>query len=829
MCISYNMLATKNNTDKVMEPPAATSNKSNNSSIASTSEFHSSTNTTIACPITSVAAAVNKVTANARRYTNNATVKKFTTTTLQKVRNKKKLLSLRNSNNNESESGGGAAAAASVYHYRRPVKPVANISRDLSECCTNSYTQISFGENSDSAKSSISTISSLDESSSSELSDIDLEIERIEKKIRMKESRLLPGMLHKTKREILAPVDPNRIYHPNWLKDEDAQKKDLYNLSRRNNLYFEKLGDPNCNQEEVSAWSEVDHPAKESSSLAKPSKPKFLYRYHDNTSLQINFRYFNDWRSHIIYYKQIKGYSHNQHLKNKLHHRLNGGNSNNKKPSDECNAANTNKSELRVVTDMKQTGLPYVESKTRLQPADTLENINLTLNQVSERNMEKSFQYANETQSGFFSKKSNGSFANINNQLNNITAQNQCAVQFAHKLNNLNSILSNTLHHQSITSVQNSLGTTTNQPLAAQATNAATAATKAFTSGSLNSSSFTGSNTNSYLLNPQTTLINTSNKTNNKLESYISSRKVKKSSLSSNKMDNNVQTLLDQIHHTSNLMQTAGSGAGSSGDTDRSTQVLPNVHRLKEKLDKTKKLQSIQAQHNNQFNGSNKNSSDNNPSNTSANNNRTLYNSTQKYVIEASKSGRHILSIQNETEYVVGTDTIKSKQTLVTSIDKSRGGDFYTRWSNLANHNSELNSIIKKNFMPDQSVSNASTITATPKNSTQQISNSIIKKKFSNLISLQSRIKHQQQETMNNIKRKHYSEADMVDTSLFGIQKSDSTARISKRKITQILAKSKEGKLITQSTGNLAGIQGTNSSSHFPRFIKDSHKVKITS
>lgn len=812
------MLATKNNTDKVMEPPAATSHSS---SVASTSELHSSGNATIAGPITSVAAAVNNATAN-RRYTNNATVKKFTTTTLQKVRNKKKLLNLRNSNNNESESGGGAAAAAaaaSVYHYRRPVKPVVNISRDLSECCTNSYTQISFDENSDSAKSSISTISSLAESSSSELSDIDLEIERIEKKIRMKESRLLPGMLHKTKREILAPADPNRIYHANWLKDEDAQKKDLYNLSRRNNHYFERLGDPDCNQEEVSAWSEVDHPAKESSSLAKPSKPKFLYRYHDNTNLQINYRYFNDWRSHIIYYKQIKGYSHNQHL-NKPHHRLNG--SNNKKPSDDS-APNKNKSELRVVTDMKQTGLPYVESKTRLQPADTLENINLTLNQVSERNMEKSFQYAAETQSGFFSKKSNGSMTNINSQLNNITAQNQCAVQFAHKLNNLNSILSNTLHHQSITSVQNSLGT--NQP--AQATTAATA-TKAFTSGSLNSSSFTGSNTNSYLLNPQTTLINnSSNKTNNKLESYISSRKVKNSSFSSNKMDNNVQTLLDQIHHTNNLMQTAG-GAGSGGDTDGSTQVLPNVRRLKEKLDKTKKLQSIQAQHNSQFIKGNKTSSDDNPS-TAENNNKTLYNSTQKYVIEASKSGRHILSIQNETEYVVGTDTIRSKQTLVTSIDKNRGGDFYTRWSNLANHNNELNSMIKKNFMPDQSVSNASTVTATPKNSTQQISNSILKKKFSNLISLQSRIKHQQQETMNNIKRKHYSEADMVDTSLFGIQKSDSTSRISKRKITQILAKSKDGKLITQSTGNLAGIQGTNSSSHFPRFIKESHKVKITS
>ena len=225
------MLATKNNNDKVMESPAGT----NTSNYASTSEMHAGS-----VAITSVAAAVTAAvnattqtttatttTLTRRTYNsthntnNNATVKKFTSTTLQKVR-KKKLLGVRNVSDSEPP-----AAAQSVY--RRPAKPVVNISRDLSE----NISQVSLDASGDSASKSSSSASStacsLDATSSSSLSDIDLEIERIEQKIRLKERRLLPGMLHKTRRQVGAPVEPGKVCHAGWLRDEDAQKKELYN------------------------------------------------------------------------------------------------------------------------------------------------------------------------------------------------------------------------------------------------------------------------------------------------------------------------------------------------------------------------------------------------------------------------------------------------------------------------------------------------------------------------------------------------------------------------------------------------------------------------
>ncbi len=218
------MLATKNNNDKVMESPAGT----NTSNYASTSEMHAG-NVAITSVAAAVTAAVNATTTqtttatttrrtyNNTHYTsNNATVKKFTSTTLQKVR-KKKLLGVRNGSDSEPHSV-----------YRRPAKPVVNISRDLSE----NISQVSLDASGDSASkssSASSTACSLDATSSSSLSDIDLEIERIEQKIRLKESRLLPGMLHKTRRQVGAPVEPGKVCHAGWLRDEDAQKKELYN------------------------------------------------------------------------------------------------------------------------------------------------------------------------------------------------------------------------------------------------------------------------------------------------------------------------------------------------------------------------------------------------------------------------------------------------------------------------------------------------------------------------------------------------------------------------------------------------------------------------
>jgi len=98
-----------------------------------------------------------------------------------------------------------------------------------------------------------------------------------------------------------------------------------------------------------------------------------------------------------LLYISTKGYSHNQHLSRPS--RL-------KRASEEATAT--------AAAAPRQTGLPFVESKgSRLQRGETLESVTLTLGQVSERNMERSFQYAAETQSAFFAKKSSGSLTNI--------------------------------------------------------------------------------------------------------------------------------------------------------------------------------------------------------------------------------------------------------------------------------------------------------------------------------------------------------------------------------------------------------------------------------
>lgn len=150
-----------------------------------------------------------------------------------------------------------------------------------------------------------------------------------------------------------------------------------------------------------------------------PSKPKntlkHFNKFNDPSGLQINYRYFNDWRSHIIYYKQIKGYSHNQHLN--AHMKLNRSSLSNLKKSPS-----------------------FLNDHTRSN-IETKDKLVYSLNSVSERNLEKSF-HIEHTQSGIFSKKVSGSYNSVNSQINNITAQNQCAVQYANKLNNLNHFLS---------------------------------------------------------------------------------------------------------------------------------------------------------------------------------------------------------------------------------------------------------------------------------------------------------------------------------------------------------------------------------------------------
>ena len=52
--------------------------------------------------------------------------------------------------------------------------------------------------------------------------------------------------------------------------------------------------------------------------LSNPKPTKAFKKSIANTdslgNTSINFRHFNDWRSHLIYFKLIKGYAHNQHL-----------------------------------------------------------------------------------------------------------------------------------------------------------------------------------------------------------------------------------------------------------------------------------------------------------------------------------------------------------------------------------------------------------------------------------------------------------------------------------------------------------------------------------
>ncbi len=181
-------------------------------------------------------------------------------------------------------------------------------------------------------------------------------------------------------------------------------------------------------QDEISSWHKitvVPKPGEVSNLVA--TKPKNTFKtskFNDTISLQINYRYFNDWRSHIIYYKQIKGYSHNQHIN----------------PSNNILYRNSNNAQSYYRGEKKPTNPEYCS----LKEIEKKDRFIYSINAVSERSIDRSFLFAENSQSGFFSKKTTGSFNSLNNQINNITAQNQCAVQFAHKLNSLSSNIQST-------------------------------------------------------------------------------------------------------------------------------------------------------------------------------------------------------------------------------------------------------------------------------------------------------------------------------------------------------------------------------------------------
>ena len=217
-------------------------------------------------------------------------------------------------------------------------------------------------------------------------------------------------MVNKAKSEPnLVYMEPSKSCHPNLLPNEDVQKKQMYNLSRKSVHYFElKLACSNSSQEEFGAWSDVSDlpPPKELSTQAKPSKsnPKVQIRTNDNSDQPNSYRYFNDWHSHIIYYKQIKGYSNDLCLCN---------------PEIDTWVPQQSVARSKYVLRSelhRQNTLPVVDSKLRQQHAaafeklrlfpgmasesktktsiEILEKLRKTLSQISEKSyLEKNSQY----------------------------------------------------------------------------------------------------------------------------------------------------------------------------------------------------------------------------------------------------------------------------------------------------------------------------------------------------------------------------------------------------------------------------------------------------
>ncbi len=375
-----------------------------------------------------------------KKYT---AVKKFTTTTLQKIKSRK----LKERQLQQQQE-----------------------SANLSE---NSEDSSSEGCNSASGSASVSSLS---ESSTSELSDIDLEIERIEKRIQIKEKRLFPGMVVKPK--VTSVVNTSKEYHPNYLKDEDGPKKELYNLERRENDFYSLLDNQGYNQDEISSWHKLslNKPVEISNLLA--GKPKNTFKgskFNENINLQINYRYFNDWRSHIIYYKQIKGYSHNQHI--------HPGNNNNILYRNSNNQGYNGK---RI--EMKSTAKPEYCSLTEIEKKD---RFIYSINAVSERSIDRSFLFTENSQTGFFSKKSTASFNSLSSQLNNITAQNQCTVNFAQKLNSLSSIIGTSNSSTVLASLPNKMVVDSNRNVPLSETHRSQVFNGTYQNSSNNSSSFT--------------------------------------------------------------------------------------------------------------------------------------------------------------------------------------------------------------------------------------------------------------------------------------------------------------------------------------------------
>jgi len=199
---------------------------------------------------------------------------------------------------------------------------------------------------------------------------------------------------------------------------------------------------------------------------------------------------------------------------------------------------------------------------------------------------------------------------------------------------------------------------------------------------------------------------------------------------------------------------------------------------------------------------------------------KTIYNTTHSYTVQASKSGRHIVSIKSDSE------PVQIQQASVERVARDKAADFYAKWSKLTNHGGEIKNIIQQSSLGG--VINEQTI-ATQRDP-RQISQSLIQKKFSNLISLQGKAKRFDQEVLSKQEAsKFHSETELVIGNVSeeeGVAlKAENSLKMSHKRIMKKLISNSKSKILSKSQGNLD--VATNSSSHFPKFIKETVRLNV--
>ena len=612
---------------------------------------------------------------------------------------------------------------------------------------TNLIERLSDSVLSESTSSSASNLSSSSlnyagSTNSSELSDIDLEIARIEKKIQIKEDLLMNEMIQNN---MLMKKVSN---HSKPLADDayDKLKREFMSSSKKQTDYQEE------DQDQITAWQDPANAVtriKESLTLIKPKTKKNKLFDPNNDSSFVSYRFFNDWRSHLIYYKQIKGYSHNLHL-----------------------------SKLAKTSHERYSSFDKGSSDLAAAPIDNnIKNSKMYSNLMVPSNAEKSF-YVSEAQSGFFNPK-NTALSSLNSQF---------AVQYVHKLNNLNNILSSTQigpNNLNLSKLANSSGI----------------------------NNFNGSNNSSMV-------INTNNA--NKLESYISSRKIKNLNF---KMENVAQKIVDQMSTRSKLPNIhIGQIKGLVGDKEAP---MPNNNNNNKKVKENKKSSqlSIQQQHTQQFR----------PQlvTNTAGNNMYLPNSYMKdeaamdfarmnLMNTSQHADKQQVSIfnQKENEYLMHQLKLNSQQQQQqANAADADGVDFYAKWSKLASKNNELNSLMQK--------ANFSTIeSGTPR---LRISNSLVNKKFNNLINLPTRLQNQHQQDSNGAPKisKYNSDSaiTLTDDSKVNMS-SESDLNSGGKKISTHISRSTDK--LSKNVNSLSSSNLANgSSAHFPTFLNEAVKLKV--